>query len=332
MSHGGAIDNEHKGAPRALGCQRNELERDAVVVASFWPKIEALAAGQQSPPGDILQTMFSDLDTIDSPPPVTDALTFYLAGYIDQILTVLNQQWRSEAASRWKRSYETIQDARAGLIALERQSEPLSVGERWQRIQWKRSLDGEESIRNECIEFVKEYPHHAHGQALMGLMMLNEDEAEGIEHIEKAIECDSNYAQWGRNQILAFYNRNGYAEKANAYLVRLQRQEFLSTERRVIRVEDAWRKLELTGSQLDQLRCQLQRCSPVSAAYLVVKETKDPFEESFPVPLLVIPAGKGVFNLDAIADVSRRFGRVSNFRRILVSFSPILAYANRNAC
>ncbi|MBW4490891.1 MAG: hypothetical protein KME12_24260 [Trichocoleus desertorum ATA4-8-CV12] len=122
--------------------------------------------------------------------------------------------------------------------------------------------------------------HYTLGQAL-----LEQQDASGIEHIEKAIAARFDWASSGYELILNFLSQQGQAEQAQIYQKRAeQHYETLMLARRErssVQASDEFQAHDYSAETIQSLVTQLARYDQLKEAYLVRKVVQYFPEDAF---------------------------------------------------
>ncbi|OCQ89811.1 Zn-dependent protease [Nostoc sp. MBR 210] len=210
-------------------------------------------------------------------PMLISAAQEYLGNAFENIRDNFSQAWCEKIATPWRQKYAEVQQSLAILDKLNAKAEkqPLSLGEATTRALLTFELEGEEAVIPLLREVIQLDHTHASANYLLGQILLKQQDASGIEHIERAIAKDIDIAIDGYQIICSFLKRQGQDDRAELYHdlseehydLLLRGQE----ERASLNVTDEFKAHSLSDAEITHLRQQLSRYPNITTAYLVQK-------------------------------------------------------------
>lgn len=166
------------------------------------------------------------------------------------------------------------------LAALEEKarSQPLTEEEIWNRARWTAEFKGNQAALPLLREMLAANPEDARVHYALGITLLEEDDPEGIEHLEIVMRREPIRTGVCCEEIYLFLKRNERDAEAEQYRKRLEEHadkvDEAEEERQRITPRDSFLPHGLTPAQLEELVRQLARYARIKAAYLVRKEVR----------------------------------------------------------
>jgi Zn-dependent protease with chaperone function len=212
------------------------------------------------------------------PSPVEETAAQSLLGTALQSLTErLELAWKEEVAPRWRERYAQVQAAQRQLSAIEEKAGrgPLTAEETWDRARLTGELQGNEAAIPLLQALLAAQPDHAQAHYALGQILLEQKDAAGILHIERAMEKDPNAILPGCQSVYGFLKQQGRAEEAEGYRQRAEQHHQLlaraQQERASVNARDRLEPHALPAEAVKRLREQLSRFPLVGTASLVRK-------------------------------------------------------------
>ncbi len=235
---------------------------------------------------------FDGLEQQQVEPLAENAADHYLGPELHQSLVEqLDAGWAEAVKPHWRQRFEYARESRKKLAALEEKAreKELTVEEAWERAYWTAEFKDLEEVLPLLRDIVERSPKHAQANFALGQMLLEREDAQGVEHMERAMEADREFIAPGCEAIYGFLRRQGRDEEAEGYRKRLFRHydllENAGRERSVFKDGDALLPHDLTTEQVARLREQVRRYyRDIKRASLARKQT----EHLSDVPLYVL--------------------------------------------
>ena len=231
---------------------------DARLQEEFWPSIYKVAEVEDEPPSDVyleMQRTFhsevaSDLgqrwlqrallgetDCLDTHPSLSDRLRalrqeprlprsmeesaaeHFRARTADDDL---NRNWKTAIRGSWKERYKYARESKQRLSELEEkaESDSLTVEEAWQRACWTEEFRDVEAALPLYQQVLGLKSDHPAALFSIGRLLLERDQPEGIDQIEKAIQLNVEYTLVGCQLVCSFLVEKGRKQEAQAFYER----------------------------------------------------------------------------------------------------------------
>ncbi len=212
------------------------------------------------------------------PQPISvSAARTLLGSTLNQLTTHFDRQWQEQMATPWRQRYAHLQEAQKQLQGLETQaqSQPLTLEEAWERARLTLEVRDSAAAIPLLQAVLTMDAEHAAAHYTLGQVLLEQEEATGIEHIEKAIAARFDWASSGYELILNFLSQQGQAEQVQIYQKRAeQHYETLMLARRErssVQASDEFQAHDYSAETIQSLVTQLARYDQLKEAYLVRK-------------------------------------------------------------
>jgi len=211
--------------------------------------------------------------------PWTSAAEHYLGALTPELLTMLDEDWRAEAAEHWRERYEKVQRQRtvlADLDAREAAGEPLTSDELWTRAGVECEFGDATSAIATLHSLLAAEPELGHAQLLLGRLLLDEDDESGVAHVRRAMTLSSRWAV-GASMLYEFYSRHGRDEDARA-MEQVQR-DYAAEMRRALDERSEFKKSDsllpvlITTELRDRVRGAVQYDDRVAKVLIAQKAT-----------------------------------------------------------
>ncbi|MEH2361099.1 M48 family metallopeptidase [Nostoc sp.] len=201
----------------------------------------------------------------------------FLGDRLEKLIEHFSQAWREEIATPWRQKYAEFQKSIATLKDLNHKSQKqqLTLKEASQRAFLTLELEGEESVMPLLQEIIHRDAHHTSANYLLGQILLNKQDATGIEYIERAIDQDSSIVIEGCQIICSFLQEQGKINEAKSYQERAENYTELifkaQQERSDVRENDNFESHNISDLEVNKLRQQLSHYPHIITVYLVEK-------------------------------------------------------------
>jgi Zn-dependent protease with chaperone function len=200
-----------------------------------------------------------------------------LGKFLPEALTRFDEAWKLEVETPWRQRYAYAQEIQQQRQALEAkaETEDLTQEEAWNRVQWTLELEDAALALPLVTKFLATYPDHAAANYTLGQLLLTDQNADGVAHLERAMAKDPMLTLSGCELIYAFLKQQGRLKEAQTYVDRWEQQQKIldraNHERMVVSDRDTFTPHNLTPGTIAPLRQQLQNFPQVKEAYLVQK-------------------------------------------------------------
>lgn len=223
-----------------------------------------------------------------------NAAAYYLKKLPDDFVAGHDRLWRERIAKIWRQRYADIQGIRERLAELEKKAatQTLTAEEDWERAVGTAEAEDKESALPFLREVLHKNPEHAGANFALGSMLLEQHDALGVEHLEKAMAAVSMLTLQACELIYEFHSQAGRSEPAEVYRERaakfhaaLERHNEQSGN---ISAADRFEPHGLNETELRAVQNQLAKVAGLTSAYLVRKVFADAI---MPLYVLGVTAG-----------------------------------------
>ncbi|HWC73624.1 MAG TPA: M48 family metalloprotease [Gemmatimonadales bacterium] len=190
----------------------------------------------------------------------------------------VEQSWRDFVAQGWRRKHEADQKTQQRLAELTSKAlaGPITVSEASERAQLTLQLHGPEAAVDALREVLTRDPDHAAANFTLGEILLERDDAAGVDHIERAMRRDAHAIAAGLERLWLYHESAGHVADAAEYRRRWwERIDLLrraAPERQDVRREDRLLPHGLPDSEIERIRAVLAGLKDVVEAFIVTKE------------------------------------------------------------
>jgi len=220
-----------------------------------------------------------------------NAAAYYLKDVPDDFVQSFDRLWREQIVETWRARHEFIKQARVRLSELEEKSGPLSVDEQWERA----GLVGETKAVADALPLIREVlrqnPKHLGANLALGAMLIEQQDSDGLQYLEKAMQLDQSTTGEVCELIHEFYREQGrqpeaesYRARAEKYYAQLARLHEAATN---LSVHDHFEPHDLDDVTLKSLQVDLAKIRGLAGAYLVRKM----IDGAEPLYILAVLAG-----------------------------------------
>ncbi len=225
-----------------------------------------------------LKDRLDALDIAPNPPQplARSAAQSWLGKRYDAVLADFDQAWLQRNGEAWEERFRNAEEIRTKLAALNaKPADQLSQEECWLRAAWseQQGVDALPLYR----AYAAAYPDDPDADLVIGRLLLDADDAAGLDHIERAVQR-FNLALAACNAAYAYCLRNGDKAEAETWLRRGEAHIDLETaarqERATVTAKDALIDSGLDTEQLGQLARQLENLGGVKHAWICRKAVK----------------------------------------------------------
>ncbi|HYG10898.1 MAG TPA: M48 family metalloprotease [Pyrinomonadaceae bacterium] len=218
------------------------------------------------------------------------AADFYLGQHARTLIAQFDRAWQEGVAEQWGERHSYVLRSRQTLAALEEKarSGTLLLDEAWTRA----SLAAELKTPEEAIPLLRDVlslrADHPAANFLLGQMLLQQNDAAGVAHLEQAAARDPDMLIPACQVLFAYFTAAGQPQEAERYRERAQKffakLDEAQPERAMISSPGELIPHEATPEEVERLREQLSPFPQIKAAYLAQKKL-----EKFPEkPLYVV--------------------------------------------
>ena len=222
------------------------------------------------------------------------AESHYIKELPEDFLPWLNRLWRERIAQAWSQNHEDIKTVQKRLDELDQQASTrtLTLDEQWERVQIIGHIKEPADTLPSLDAILAEHPDHVGAHFAKGAILLEQKNADGIPHLEKAMELNPETTDDASTLLSGFYFDQGdkqlaeeFRKRAADYLeMRTRRQEKVMN----FSHKDKFVPHGLDEEAVKELQSKLRKVHGLDAAYLVRKVIDDP---EFSVFVLAVVAG-----------------------------------------
>ncbi len=204
----------------------------------------------------------------------------YLGNFLTKLTAYFDRSWKERNETPWRQKYASVQELLKQLRELERKAEKgqLTEEEAWNRAHWTAELKGSEVGIPLLRELLANHPAHAGANYLLGQILLEQDDATGIPHIEKAMSGDPHNVIPCGETIYCWLKEQGKLEEAKVYQERAEKHYEMmfraQQERSFVIEKDQFAPHNLPPAAVRDLCQQLSGYPQVKEAYLAQKVVK----------------------------------------------------------
>ncbi|MCM3870269.1 MAG: M48 family metalloprotease [Pyrinomonadaceae bacterium] len=215
------------------------------------------------------------LDT-DVPGEIT-AADYYLGTLPEDFIPGCDRLWTEQIAQNWREQHQGIQEKRARLSELEEKSksQPLTPDEQLERAHYLREDKDSDAPEPILLDLIRQDSTHPVAHYLLGAILLERQDQEGIEFLEKAMQLEPGMTGSACELIYQFLRSQGqqkeaysYRSRAEKYFETLQQQQEQALK---FTYKDRFEPHDLETDQIAELQNQLRNVRAVGTAYLVRK-------------------------------------------------------------
>lgn len=226
-----------------------------------------------------LRTLNVPADCRVAPPPATSAAEAYLGSALDSIREGVQEFWAKEILKNWQGRHARANALKDRLTSLEQAPVPaVDVDRMWDKAMAVLDLEGGKAATPLLEEIVTRRPDHVLARFHFGRLLLEENRAEGVPHLERAMELDENCVPQACGLLHQYYRLAGEAARLRELDARLDRHEqslaASQAERREVKASDTFIAHDLTEPELQLVCAELQPELRIVRAYLARKDLK----------------------------------------------------------
>ncbi|MEB3233565.1 MAG: M48 family metallopeptidase [Leptolyngbyaceae bacterium] len=217
-----------------------------------------------------------DLNRLPSQPKET-AAQYFLGRNLEHWLDQLDIDWVKQHQNSWMHRYRIRRRQLACLNRLTQKStlEPLTLGELWQRAWLTQTLHYKTAAIPFFQSVLRRSPHHPQANYHLGKILVEQENWQGILHIERAMNHDPSLVIPGTELLYEVCQSRQQWHKADIYRQRRQQHQALwaiaHKERDHLRPSDPFHPHHLPLAECQQLSAYFHQCPEIQAVYLVKK-------------------------------------------------------------
>jgi Zn-dependent protease with chaperone function len=205
------------------------------------------------------------------------AAAYYLRDLPEDFVARQNRLFREQLVQAWNESHARNNEAKKQLAKLEEDAKEraLTVEEQWQRVTLTSQVQDDNAAIPLLQTIVREHPDHVGAYFVLGAILLDQQNAEGVRYLEKAMELGPNVTGDASIRLSGFYFQQGDRELAETFRKRaaehLQKEQRLREQAVNFSADDKFLPHELSEVVLKEIQAQLDKVHGLSEAFLVRK-------------------------------------------------------------
>jgi Zn-dependent protease with chaperone function len=219
-----------------------------------------------------------------------------------------NRLWREQLVHKWNESHAQSNAIKKQLSEMEEQANvrPLTLDEQWLRVKLLAQMENDAATMPFLQQILTEDPEHAGANFAMGAILLEQNNADGVGHLEKAMQVRPDVTGEASTLIAGYYFEQGNKELAEKFSKRAA-DEFEKERKRQEQAltftdHDKFLSHDLDEAIVKDIKTDLNKVWGLSEAYLVRKV----IDGAEPVYVLAVVAaytwknGQNAKHLDAL--------------------------------
>lgn len=184
---------------------------------------------------------------------------------------------REQIVQMWNEAHKKATESKKRFDELEAQANEraLSVDEKWERIALLAEVQDRKAAIPSLQTMLQEHPDHAGGHFALGMILLEQQDAEGVKHLEQAMELKPAATGDACSLLSGYYFQLG--DKELAEKSRQRAVDFYEDEERRNQLavnfskDDNFIPHDVNGDLLKEIQTQLNKARGLSEAYLFRK-------------------------------------------------------------
>ena len=205
------------------------------------------------------------------------AANYYLRDLPEDFVPRQNRLWREQLVQAWNESHAQSNEAKRQLAKLEAEAErrPLTVEEQWQRVALLSQVQDDTATVPLLQAILRDHPDHVGAHFALGAILLDQQNAEGVDHLEKAMQLNPATTGEASTRLAGFYFEQGNKELAETFRKRAaehqEKEERLREQALNFSARDTLLPHELSEVVLKEIQAQLDKVRGLSEAFLFRK-------------------------------------------------------------
>ena len=205
------------------------------------------------------------------------ASTYYLRELPEDFVPRQNRLLREQLVPTWNEAHKRANESKKRFGELEAQANEraLTLDEQWERLALLAQVHDQKAAIPSLQTFLQEHPDHAGAHFALGAILLEEQNADGIKHLEQAMELKPTTAGDASTLLSGFYFQHGDKELAEKF--RQRAAEHYENEQRInqqavnFSKHDSFIPHDVNPVVLKEIQSQLHKARGLSEAYLFRK-------------------------------------------------------------
>jgi len=237
-------------------------------------------------------------------PPAEPAAVRYLGPALPVLAQQLSRRWLDGLGTAWDQRQQETRKGEERLAELEERaaSQVLTEAEAEEVARLTYELRTDEEAARVASSLVDRFPNSAVVRFVLGRALLSLGNAEGLSHLERAMELDADATVVSCKAAYDFLREMGEQEKAEAYRDRAEEHQDAwhrrQVERYTVREDAAFLPHDVGEEVLEELRRRLWEHRRAGEAYLVRKQ-RAPDDTGPPVYIIGVVPHAAMFRLES---------------------------------
>jgi Zn-dependent protease with chaperone function len=212
--------------------------------------------------------------------PVTAGQKF-LGNALPSLTEKFDREWYTNVEISWKERFTYIQSIQTSLQAIEEKakSEILNLTDAWNRAFWTSEIMGDRAALPLAQNVIAMQSDHAGANYLLGKVLLEDADPDGIKHLEIAMEGDADAYIPSCELIYGFLKQQGKNDEAQKYQQKVeshyQKVYLAQQERATVSCFDALITHDLSEEEVNKLQQYLSHYQDIEVVYLVRKHSNE---------------------------------------------------------
>lgn len=211
------------------------------------------------------------------PAPATpDAASALLGAHLSVLEAKLHEQWSTAILPNWKERHARVKEIDSELAAATEATAEETAEALWKRAALVLERDDDVGVQPLIERVLAVDATHAAANFVRARYLLSQEDARGVEYLEKALQKDPFATPQGFELLAGYYARNGYPEKIKELEKRLDEHDRLVSlaqgERSTATVNDTLLPPELSTEEKAALAVLAESFPTISGMHVVLKQ------------------------------------------------------------
>jgi Zn-dependent protease with chaperone function len=205
------------------------------------------------------------------------AASYYLREMPEDFVPRQNRLFREQIVPAWNEAHKKANESKKRFDELEAQANEraLTLEEQWERTALLAQVHDQKAAIPSLQTILQEHPEHAGAHFALGAMLLEQQDSDGIKHLERAMELKAETAGDASTLLSGFYFQHGnkelaekFRQRAAAYYEKQQRLSQLALD---FSKHDNFIPHDVNVVVLKEIQRELHQARGLSEAYLFRK-------------------------------------------------------------
>jgi Zn-dependent protease with chaperone function len=209
------------------------------------------------------------------------AESYYLRELPEDFMATQNRLWRERIAQPWSSTHEHLKQVQKRLQELDEQGQTraLTLEEQWERVTILSEVKDRMSAIPSIQAILSENPDHTGAHFLVGAILLEQQNAEGVKHLEKAMQLSPALTSQASTLLSGFYFEQGNKELGEEFCKRaaeqIEKERKQQEQAMTFSDKDRFVPHDLDEEAVKKIQIQLSKIRGLGRAYLVRKVMND---------------------------------------------------------